>query len=104
MRYMINVDLEAVNTANGVGGTDCKSSVHEAYGPHYDLTVHVLECSARNARSVHRPPTRYWDDNGGRGYAMDEVLLRLRDIQLTAKNAYPRRCRRCVAANPPHWD
>ena len=103
MEYMINVDLEAPNVSGG--GTDCQSELHEGFGRHYDLTVHERGCRCRNSRSVNRPPTRYWDDNDGEGYSLEEVVERLRTLQAEHADAYPRRCRTCsVEVNPPLWD
>ena len=103
MEYMINVDLETMNISGGA--TDCQSALHEAHGRHYDLTVHVLGCGCRRGGGAHRPPARYWDDNGGEGYTLQEVVERLREIQAQHADLYPRRCRICdVEANPPHWD
>jgi hypothetical protein len=76
---MINVDLETPNVSGG--GTDCQSVLHEALGRHFDLTVHVLGCGNRGSRAVHRPPTRYWDDNNGEGYTLQQVVERIRELR-----------------------
>jgi hypothetical protein len=102
--FMINVDLETRNTRGG-GGTNCDSRMHERFGRHYDLTVHTLACGSRTARSAHRPPTRYWDDNNGEGYALEEAIARIRKLHAQNPNAHPRRCRVCgVEAVSPDWD
>lgn len=103
MEYMINVDLEAPNVTDG--GTDCQSAMHEELGRHFDLTVHALNCGSRNSRAVHRPPTRYWDDNNGEGYTLQQVIDRIHALRVQHPDAYPRRCRSCgVEAQPPEWD
>lgn len=100
---MINVDLEAPNVSGG--GTDCQSAQHEVLGRHFDLTVHVLGCGSRGSRAVNRPPTRYWDDNNGEGYTLQQVLERIHELRAQHPDAYPRRCRNCgVEAHPPEWD
>lgn len=101
MEYMINVDLETTNVSGG--GTDCQSPMHGDLGPHFDLTVHGLECRT-NSRPAHRP-RRYWDDNNGEGYTLQQVIERIRDLQDKHPEAHPRRCRICgVEAHPPQWD
>ena len=100
---MINVDLEAANVSGG--GTDCQSAQHEALGRHFDLTVHLLGCGCRSTRAVHRPPTRYRDDNNGEGYTLQQVIQQIRELRAQHPEAYPRRCRSCgVEAHPPEWD
>ena len=49
MKYMINVDLETKNVSGGA--TDCQSELHEAFGRHFDLTVHSIGCACRRARA-----------------------------------------------------
>jgi len=102
MDYMINVDLETRNVSGGA--TDCQSALHKAYGRHFDLTVHALGCGCRKGVGTHRPPTRYWDDNNGKGYALQEVVNKIQAIQATHPHAYLRRCRRCLKAEPGCWD
>jgi hypothetical protein len=103
VQYMINVDLEAPNVSGG--GTDCQSDLHEPLGRHYDLTVHVLGCGTHGSRSVHRPPTRYWDDNDGKGYTLQQVVERILELQAKHRDAHARRCRICgVQPNLPEWD
>jgi hypothetical protein len=102
MRYMINVDLETKNLSGGK--PECPSKMHSDLGRHYDLTVHALDCGSRS-RPAHRPPTRYWDDNSGEGYALDALLERIRELRAHHSNAYPRRCLSCdVGAHKPEWD
>ncbi len=104
MRYMINVDVEDTNVTNG-GEDNCASVLHQNLGDHYDLTVHVLGCPSRNSREVYRPPTRYWDDNGGGGYTLQQVVEKIRELVAQHRDAHPRRCRRCdVEAHLPEWD
>ncbi len=103
MKYMINVDLETMNISGGA--TDCRSALHEGHGRHYDLTVHALGCRHRQGTGTHRPPSRYWDDNEGAGYTLEEVIERIRILQSQHKRAYGRRSRACgVESQPPHWD
>ena len=103
MNYMINVDLESPNVSGG--STDCQSTLHEPLGRHFDLTVHAIGCAVRGGRAVNRPPTRYWDDNGGAGYSLDVVVQRVRALRSEHPSAYPRRCRKCdVEAHLPNWD
>jgi hypothetical protein len=103
MNYMINVDLETLNVSGG--STDCQSTLHEPLGRHFDLTVHYVGCAIRGSRAVHRPPTRYWDDNSGAGYSFDAVVDRVRALRAEHRAAYPRRCRKCdVEAHLPDWD
>lgn len=100
---MINVDLEARNVSGG--GRNSQSAQHEALGRHFDLTVHVLGCGSRGSVAVHRPPTRYWDDNNSEGYTLQQVIERIHELREQHPDAYPRRCRRCgVEAHPPEWD
>ena len=102
MGYMINVDLETKNVSGGA--TDCKSALHKAHDRHFDLTVHILGCGCRRVGGAHRS-TRYWDDNDGKGYTLQEVVKRLQEIRTQHAGAYSRRCRVCsVGANLPHWD
>ena len=102
-KYMINVDLETFNVKGGA--TDCSSALHGAYGPHYDLTVHELGCRCHNSRSVHRPPMRYWDDNRGSGYTLNEGSEKVATLHRQYVDAYARRCSICdVDAHPPYWD
>jgi hypothetical protein len=103
VKYMINVDLETANESGG--GTDCHSAQHKSYGSHFDLTVHMLSCGSHGSRAVHRPPTRYWDDNEGEGYTLLQVTERIRELRVKHPDAYPRRCRICsVEPCPPVWD
>jgi hypothetical protein len=104
MGYMINVDLETKNVSGGA--TDCKSELHKkkGHGRHFDLTVHILGCGCRRGGGANRS-TRYWDDNHGKGYTLQGVVEKVKEIQAQHAGAYPRRCRVCgVKANPPHWD
>lgn len=104
MKYQMNVDLEQQNVANGPG-IDCKSELHSGHGLHYDITIHAIGCSCRNSRAVNRPPSRYWDDNEGKGYSLDEILAQLRAIRDEHQAAYPRRCSLCgVEEHLPDWD
>ena len=101
---MINVDLEAANISGG-GGTDCQSRMHERFGRHFDLTVHALACGSRNSRSAHRLPSRYWDNNNGEGYSLEQVVARIHELRSEHPNAHARRCHRCgVEAHFPDWD
>ena len=103
MEYMINIDLETRNVSGG--GTDCQLTLHNTIGPHYDLTVHVLGCGSRSSRSVQRPPTRYWDDNSGRGYTLQQAIDRILALCAQHANAHARRCRNCgVETHVPEWD
>lgn len=103
MPYVINVDLETKNI-NG-GTNDCPSKLHAELGLHFDLTVHSVDCPVRGARMVSRPPTRYWDDNQGHGYSVDEVVARIRALVAQYSDARPRRCPRCdVESHLPDWD
>jgi hypothetical protein len=100
---MINVDLETRNESGGE--PHCQSAMHEDLGPHFDLTIHARGCKSRNNRSVHRPPTRYWDDNNGEGYTLLQVIEQIRLLRSQHPNAYPRRCRSCgIDAHLPDWD
>ena len=104
MKYMINVDVESTNVAGG-GPDDCPSALHRHLGDHYDLTVHSLDCGSRNSRAVHRPPSRFWDDNQKDGYTFEEVISRVRELREEYPKAYPRRCSRCgVDSHRPDWD
>jgi hypothetical protein len=104
MNYMINVDIESENV-NGGGGKDCRSSLHESFGPHFDMTVHAVGCRTRGVRAVDRPPSRYWDDKDGTGYTLEEVVERIRVLQSQHRAAYARRCRMCdVVSHLPDWD
>jgi hypothetical protein len=97
--YMINVDLESPNVV------DCRSKLHEAYGRHYDLTVHRLNCGSRNKNSVGGRSTRFWDDNDGAGYLIEQVVQRVQQLHIQHPNAYARRCTLCgVDAHLPEWD
>ena len=103
MTYMINVDLETRNVSGG--STDCPSAMHERLGRHFDLTVHALGCTVRGGRAVHRPPTRYWDDNRGAGYTLEEVVQKVHSLRTQHPNAYARRCTKCeVETHAPDWD
>jgi hypothetical protein len=103
MAFMINVDLETLNVSGGK--PNCQSAMHEGLGRHYDLTVHALGCGTRGSRSVHRPPTRYWDDNDGEGYSLPQVIERIAALRVQQPNAYPRRCRSCgIKPHLPDWD
>jgi hypothetical protein len=103
MNYVINVDLETPNVSGG--STDCQSPLHDTLGRHFDLTVHAIGCAARRGHAANRPPTRYWDDDGGAGYSLDAVVQRVRSLQTQHPNAYPRRCRKCdVQPHLPDWD
>lgn len=104
MKYMINVDLKSKNLYGDV--TDgCPSELHRTLDWHLDLTVHEVNCGCRNSRSVHNPPTRYWDHNMEKGYTLAEVIERIAFLQRETPDAHPRRCSRCdVPANPPLWD
>src|SRR5262245_34467528 len=104
VRYMINVDLEDTNIRNG-GADNCPSILHQNLGDHYDLTVHVLGCGRRYSREVDRPPTRYWDDNGGAGYTLQGVIGKIHELLAQHPDAHARRCRSCaVDAHLPDWD
>jgi hypothetical protein len=101
--YVINVDLESKNTSGGAN--DCPSKLHQTLGPHFDLTVHALDCRVRGARMVSRPPARYWDDNEGHGYNRSEVIARVRALVVQCRGAHARRCQSCdVEAHLPDWD
>jgi hypothetical protein len=101
--YVINVDLELKNVSGS--SNDCPSKLHENLGPHFDLTVHALQCQVRGSRMVSRPPTRYWIDNGGHGYSLGDVVVRVRALGLQHPEAHPRRCQKCgVEAHLPDWD
>jgi hypothetical protein len=103
MTYIINVDLESANVSGG--STDCQSKLHESLGRHFDLTVHGRGCAIRGVRAVHRPPTRYWDDNDGAGDSFEAVVQTVRALIAEHPEAYPRRCRKCgVGAHLPDWD
>ena len=103
MQYMINVDREASNI--GGGANDCQSALHERLGDHFDLTIHALGCQIRGRRAVNRPPSRFWDDNTGKGYSLNEVVQRIRELRSQPPEAHPRRCRICGAeAHLPDWD
>lgn len=93
MTYIINVDLE---TPNEYGGpANCESLGHRELGPHFDLTVHAIDSGCRNSRSVHRPPTRYWDDNDGNGYSTEEVKGLLQALEGANVETYSRLCGKC---------
>lgn len=104
MDYVINVDLESKNVING-GATDCQSVLHQTYGRHFDLTIHAFGSNCYKSNSVDRPPTRYWEPHGDKGYTLAEVVVRLQEIHANNADAHPRRCLVCgVPANQPHWD
>ena len=103
MTYVINVDLESKNVSGGAN--DCPSKLHESLGPHFDLTIHSLDCPVRGARMVSRPPTRFWDDNQGHGYSGEEVVAQIRALVTQNPDAHPRRCQKChVEGHLPDWD
>jgi hypothetical protein len=102
MSYMINVDLESKNSRET---GSCHSKSHESLGSHFDLTVHAVGCQIRGARAVDRPPTRYWDDNGGVGYSFAQATELARTLKVSQPEAHARRCLKCdVEGNLPDWD
>lgn len=102
MSYMINVDLESKNSSDA---GNCHSKLHSALGLHFDLTVHAVGCQIRGGRAVDRPPTRYWDDNGGAGYSWAQVVDLARALRDRHPDAHVRRCLKCeVESNLPDWD
>jgi hypothetical protein len=93
MRYMINVDLETRNVYGGA--TNCDSREHRNLGRHFDLTVHDFDRGCRGPRAAHRPPKRYWDDNGGKGYTSERLAGRIQALQKSRLDVFPRGCLRC---------
>ena len=102
MTYMINVDLE---TGNSTADLTCGSALHEPLGRHFDMTIHAMGCFVRGKRAVSGRPTRFWDDNGGVGYSLPEVIARVVAWRAQYPTAHPRRCSRCdVLSHLPDWD
>ena len=102
VKYMLNADFEAKNV---YGNGKCKSDLHRAVGLHADLTVHRLGCGHRPEGTVRRPDLRWWEDNNGEGYTLQEIIRVIHQIQSEHSDAHPRRPKRCgVEANLPHWD
>ena len=103
MQYMLNIDLETRNVSGG--RHECQSALHKTLGPHFDLTVHILGCSSRGSRAVQRPPTRYWDDNNGQGYSLEQLVELVHGLTRQHAAVHARRCRSCGAEpHTPEWD
>ena len=102
MSYMLNVDLES---ANGTESLPCPSALHQSLGRHFDITIHAIDCFVRGGCAVQGRPRRFWDDHGGAGYNLREVVERIKTLRVQHPDAYPRRCSKCeVESNLPHWD
>jgi hypothetical protein len=98
---MLNIDLESKNSA---GSGSCHSKLHDPLGSHFDLTVHTLGCH-HGGSAVDRPPIRYWDDNAGVGYTLEQVISLARTLGKRYSDSHPRRCLKCdVESNLPDWD
>lgn len=97
VRYIINVDLETRNVYGG--STNCESLNHRNLGRHFDLTVHDFDRGCRNSRAANRPPKRYWDDNGGKGYIVDKLVGKIKALQKSNPEAFPRCCQRCKVSS-----
>lgn len=101
--YQINVDHEIPNVAGGQ--PNCRSPLHAQIGPHYEITIHSFPSECRKGGGTNRPPTRSWDDSGGRGYVFADVVAQAQTIVAREPGLKVRRCRRCnVPPHLPEWD
>ncbi len=99
---MLHLDVEHTNEGGAV--RTCSSPMHEPFGAHYDLTVHVLGCRIRDRHPGQRA-THYWDDNGGGGYTHQALPAAVAAVIATHPEARPRRCIVCdMAPHLPLWD